>query len=119
VFTYAGSASLAAELVAVADPAEIRPGDVFIQGGFPGHAVLVTDVAEDSAGERILLLLQSYMPAQDIHVLTNPSSPISPWYSARKEGVLQTPEWTFRYSDLRRFPEADCADAQVSEPEEP
>lgn len=105
VFTYAGSASLSRELEKVGDPARLAAGDVFIQGGFPGHAVLVADVAEDSQGRRAFLLLQSYMPAQEVHVLRNPGSPSSPWYVARSSGVLETPEWSFRFEDLRRFPE--------------
>jgi hypothetical protein len=108
VFTYAGSYSLARELKTAADPSAVLPGDVFIQGGFPGHAVLVADVAEDVQGRRVFLLMQSYMPAQDIHVLTNPANRDSPWYPARRGGKLETPEWTFSYSDLRRFPEPDC-----------
>ena len=51
----------------------IKPGDVLIRGGFPGHAVIVMDMATNSAGKKIYLLAQSYMPAQDIHVLVNPS----------------------------------------------
>jgi hypothetical protein len=108
VFTYAGSASLARELQRVADPATVLPGDVFIQGGHPGHAVLVADVAEDAQGGRVFLLLQSYMPAQDVHVLANPARPGSPWYPARAEGSLATPDWTFHYTDLRRFADRDC-----------
>src|SRR5262245_20572924 len=49
VFRYAGSKSLADELEPVA-VTEVRPGDVFVQGGFPGHAVLVLDVAEHQDG---------------------------------------------------------------------
>jgi hypothetical protein len=101
VFTYAGSASLARELEAVADPSGVRPGDVFIQGGFPGHAVLVVDVAQNAQGERRFLIAQSYMPAQDIHVLRNPEERESAWYPARTQGTLRTPEWTFDYRDLR------------------
>ena len=108
VFTYAGSASLARELAAVGDASGVLPGDVFIQGGYPGHAILVADVAEDARGARVFLLLQSYMPAQDIHVLSNPANDASPWYPARTQGRLETPEWTFSYSDLRRFPRVDC-----------
>jgi hypothetical protein len=104
VFTYAGSASLSRELERVEDPARLAAGDVFIQGGFPGHAVLVADVAEDARGRRAFLLLQSYMPAQEVHVLRNPADPASPWYIARSRGTLETPEWTFRFEDLRRFP---------------
>jgi len=103
VFSYAGSASLAKELQRVRDPQTLLPGDVFLQGGFPGHAVMVMDVAENAAGERVFLLAQSYMPAQQIHILKQPGSS-SPWYPAQKDGTLNTPEWRFSYSDLYRFP---------------
>jgi hypothetical protein len=105
VFTYAGTHSLARELQPV-PVAEIQPGDVFIQGGFPGHAVLVADVARHpQTGDKVFLLLQSYMPAQDMHLLHNPSDPdLSPWY-ALPEGKLRTPEWTFGPGDLKRFGE--------------
>ncbi len=108
VFIYAGSFSLTRELEVVQDSSAVLPGDVFIHGGFPGHAVLVADVARNAQGERVFLLAQSYMPAQDIHLLRNPEGRDSPWYQARSEGELATPEWTFRYSELRRFPEPDC-----------
>ena len=50
-------------------------GDVFIKGGFPGHAVVVLDMAEnDRTGQRVFLLAQSYMPAQDIHIMKNPTN---------------------------------------------
>ncbi len=108
VFMYAGSYSLARELTVVEDPLTVMPGDVFIRGAFPGHAVLVADVAQNEHGERVFLLVQSYMPAQDLHVLRNPASGDGPWYPARAEGSLQTPDWLFSYSELRRFPELDC-----------
>lgn len=108
VFTYSGSASLAREAEKVPDPSRPEPGDFFIRGGSPGHAVLVVDVAQNANGERVFLLAQSYMPAQDIQVLKNPSDPTSPWYRARASGPLPTPEWPFEHEDLRRFPEASC-----------
>lgn len=99
VFAYAGTLSLEREL----KPAtEINPGDVFIQGGSPGHAVIVMDVAQNSKGRRIFLLAQSYMPAQDIHILKNPASS-SPWYDNTPQQALQTPEWDFPAGSLRRF----------------
>jgi hypothetical protein len=104
VFVYAGTWSLEKELSAVDDVKAIQPGDVFIQGGFPGHAVIVVDVAENREGARVFLLAQSYMPAQDIHILRNPGSD-SPWYPARKAARLQTPEWLFEPVRLKRFPE--------------
>jgi hypothetical protein len=108
VFADAGSASLQAELRAVSDGARaVQPGDVLIQGGYPGHAVLVLDVASGRDGHRWLLLGQSYMPAQEFHVLRNPATPSSPWYDAAALSTaagLQTPEWRpFAARDLRRF----------------
>ena len=109
VFTWAGTYSLSKELVPVKDATKIEVGDVFIQGGFPGHAVLVADVATNKKGERVFLLLQSYMPAQDIHVLENPGdTKLSPWYSATETGTLVTPEWEFERSDLKRFSDEGC-----------
>jgi hypothetical protein len=105
VFAYAGTYSLERELKPVSVD-DIAIGDVFIKGGFPGHAVLVADLAENKAtGEKRFLLVQSYMPAQDIHVLKNPKTEDgSPWYSARIADQLVTPEWVFLKSALRRWP---------------
>lgn len=104
VFAYAGTYSLERELGAV-DVADVRPGDVFIKGGFPGHAVLVTDVAVNPAtGEKRFLLTQSYMPAQEIHVLKNPNAPDgSPWYTTTFGDTLDTPEWRFTRQQLKRW----------------
>lgn len=105
VFQYAGSKSLADELVP-APVRDLRPGDVFIQGGFPGHAVIVVDVAVRPDGARAFLLAQSYMPAQDIHVLKNPATGEA-WFTATAGQPLDTPEWTFPPDSLRRFREPD------------
>ena len=107
VMNYAGTLSLSRELVPRA-VARIRAGDVLVQGGSPGHAVLVVDTAEDAAGNRVLIIGQSYMPAQEFHVLKNTGEPaISPWYRAdRLAGPgLVTAEWpyAFRAGDLRGF----------------
>lgn len=106
VFTWAGTLSLHRDLTAVADTAKVEPGDVFIVGGSPGHAVLVADVAENAQGEQRFLLVQSYMPAQQIHVLRGSDGP---WYAlpaADKE--LATPEWTFPAGSRRRFTKEPC-----------
>lgn len=104
VFNYAGSLSLSQELKPV-DVKDIRVGDVFIKGGSPGHAVTVVDVAVNSkTGEKIFLIAQSYMPAQNIHVLKNFGNPDnSPWYSVNFGAHLKTPEWTFERGQLMRF----------------
>ena len=99
VFTYAGTISLARETEGASGAVEA--GDMFIQGGSPGHVVLVLDVAEKDS-KRVFLLGQGYSPAQDFHVLKNPSG-ASPWYAADFGEELRTPEWTFRRGDRRRF----------------
>ncbi|MEZ5774655.1 MAG: DUF4846 domain-containing protein [Hyphomicrobiaceae bacterium] len=105
IYAYAGTYSLDRELRSV-PLAGIRIGDVFIKGGFPGHAVLVADMVENAAtGERRFLLIQSFMPAQDMHVLRNPAEQDgTPWYRAAFEGPLETPEWTFPAGSLKRWP---------------
>jgi hypothetical protein len=104
VFTYAGTLSLAKELVAASEK-PLSAGDVFIQGGSPGHAVLVLDVARHSDGRIFFLLGQSYMPAQDFHVLRNTIDPrYGAWFEYGKAAVLETPEWTFQWSDRNRWP---------------
>lgn len=105
VFTYAGSYSLSRELKRVRNPAGIRIGDAFVQGGFPGHAVVVVDMAvERATGRKAFLLAQSFMPAQNLHVLKNPArSDGGAWYALPSGGALRTPEWTFELGHLRRF----------------
>ncbi len=104
VFSYAGSYSLEREMKPV-PLGDMRIGDVFIEGGFPGHAVLVIDMAENRAtGEKRFLLMQSFMPAQDMHILKNPKSRDgTPWYAPDFGKTLVTPEWIFEARHLRRF----------------
>jgi hypothetical protein len=84
---------------------DLNIGDVFIQGGSPGHAVIVVNAAKDpQTGEKIFLLAQSYMPAQEIQVLVNPADKrLSPWYTVPADGEVKTPEWDFKTTDLKRF----------------
>lgn len=130
VFTYAGTRSLGKDLLDSV-PYTMRPadlltpaaqterqhaevpvwrtpvvaGDVFLQAGQPGHAVIVVDVAENTAGEQVFLLAQSYMPAQEIHVLKNLEHPErSPWFTLNDGDELVTPEWTFRWEQRKRWP---------------
>lgn len=106
VFMYAGTRSLNKELKNVIDIDNIQIGDVFIQTGNPyGHAVIVMDiVSHKGTGRKLFILAQSYMPAQEIHLLKNPNDPhISPWYDTDFENELVTPEWVFEKKDLKRF----------------
>ncbi len=107
VFSYAGTLSLEAyetEPVAITD---MQIGDMFLQGGNPGHVVQVADMAINSAtGGKCFLLVQGYMPAQDGHVLCGRGDgALGPWYflPAAASGKFVTPEYTFEYTQLRRF----------------
>jgi len=108
IFMYAGTASLEKEMESI-PLTEIKPGDVLIRGGFPGHAVIVLDVAENkSTNDKVFMIAQSYMPAQSIHILRNDFSDSSPWYSLKeieKMMMILTPEWTFKSNQLKRFVE--------------
>ena len=106
VFSEASTLSLSKEVSPLANPVEIRGGDIFIKGGAPGHAVIVLDVAQHVENKQVIFLLaQSYMPAQDIHILKNPNDAnLSPWYSTNYGANLETPEWTFEKHRLSRFP---------------
>jgi hypothetical protein len=104
VFGWCGSASLQKQLKPVTVFGDIKPGDVLVQGGFPGHAVIVADMAINKEGKKIYLLVQGYQPAQDMHVLLNPNDPdLSPWYAADMEGDIITPEWRFNKPDLKTW----------------
>jgi hypothetical protein len=105
VFSFAGTRSLEQELRPVSI-GSMQPGDVLIRGGAPGHAVLVMDMAVNAAGQKCYLLSQSYMPAQDIQILREPTKQLDGlWYLLPTDaGMIATPEWDFTTGQLKRFP---------------
>lgn len=104
VFSFAGTYSLAQELPKVNEN-DMQIGDVFLWGGHPGHGVIVIDMAINTeTGEKLFMLAQSYMPAQEIQILENPNNDkISPWYNLNFGEFLKTPEWQFEKGSLKRF----------------
>lgn len=104
VFSYAGTASLSRELVPVS-LADVQIGDVFIIGGHPGHAMMIVDMASDGKGRKAILVAQSYMPAQEIHVVTNLRDKAhSPWYIFDDTVTeFDFPEWSFSSGEIKRF----------------
>ncbi|MBV1757140.1 MAG: DUF4846 domain-containing protein [Dethiosulfatibacter sp.] len=105
VFAYASTLSMEKELMPVSAN-DMKIGDVFIVGGSPGHAIIVVDMAENENGNKIFMVAQSYMPAQQTQILINPADgSISPWYSIEGVDQLRTPEWTFSLDRLKRFDE--------------
>lgn len=105
IFRYAGTISLDRESVAVEQNSDIRTGDFIIKPGSPGHSVIIVGVAKNAAGKRLYLLAESFMPAQDIHILKNPSYPkISPWYELDVDGPkTATVKYVFRPTIIKRF----------------
>ncbi|MGB9839072.1 DUF4846 domain-containing protein [Thermovenabulum sp.] len=106
VFAYAGTLSLSKEMKRVSLE-DLSIGDVFLEGGSPGHCVIVVDMAVNrNTGEKIFLLAQGYMPAQEIHVLKNPgNNDGNPWYSINFKEKLITPDYVFTKDQLYRFEE--------------
>ena len=103
VFAYAGTLSLSAESKVI-PISELRPGDMFLEGGSPGHCVLVVDVAENEEGDRCFLLAQGYMPAQEFHIIKNPNNMDDPWYYVSNITFpFQTPSWTFHEGSIKRW----------------
>jgi hypothetical protein len=80
VFAYASTLSLDKDLVKVKSADELQAGDVFIKGGSPGHCFIVMSVATNRQHQKVFILAQSFMPAQDIQVLKYDS----PWFSLDK-----------------------------------
>ena len=104
VFGWCGSASLEKQLKPINNFNDIKAGDVFVQGGFPGHAMIVVDVAVNEKGKKIFMLVQGYQPAQDIHVVVNPmNEKLSPWYEITGGEEIITPEWRFKKANLKNW----------------
>ena len=83
VFNYAGTLSLSRELK-FTNINDLQIGDVFIKGGSPGHAIIVIDVAENpETHDKAFMVAESYMPAQDIHILKNSIYGDHPWFYLR------------------------------------
>ncbi len=95
VFMWAGTASLEAYDTSPVDSP--RPGDVLVEGGFPGHAVLLLDVA--TRDEQTLILVgEGFMPAQSFHVELGPEQGWWVW-----EPGLELPHWNLGADSLRRW----------------
>jgi hypothetical protein len=103
VFSWCGTYNLQTSLHPVKTMNDIQAGDVLVKGGSPGHAMLVAAVAKNKQGKKVFTLLQSFIPAQDIHVVINPyNEALSPWYEADTK-IIATPGWTFLPTDLKRW----------------
>jgi hypothetical protein len=106
VFNTANTTSLNQQLT-TKPVKSLEIGDVFITGPPPGqpfgHAIIVVDKCIDNTGKVKFMLAQSYMPAQEIQILDNPTTPGCPWYDLDFGQNLDTPEWDFSPYQLKSF----------------
>jgi hypothetical protein len=104
VYMFAGSYSLSKELISQ-NVNDIEAGDVFIQGGFPGHAIIVMDVVHHKENNsKMFMIAQSFMPAQSIHILlNNANSKNYCWYELKESEMLESPSWNFYSDELKTW----------------
>lgn len=105
IFSYANTSSLHDELTTVKSMDDVHIGDIFVQKGNPiGHAIIVVDMVIDPKnGQKLVLLAQSYMPAQELQIINNPiNKSLSPWYVLSGD-VIRTPEWKFYPENLKTW----------------
>ncbi len=104
VFINCGSYTIEAMTKSIAIT-ELQPGDMFVKAGSPGHVMMVADMAVNkTTGQKMYLLLQSYMPAQDIHIVVNTANEnISPWYALNNNQNIVTPGFIFTKGQVRRW----------------
>ena len=85
VFTYCGTSSLVKETRPI-NVNDMEIGDVFVKA------------------DKVFLLAQSAMPAQDVHVVKNPTDGrLSPWYKITADSKIITPEWIFYRDQLKTW----------------
>lgn len=102
VFNHANTVSLECESEAVTVD-ELQIGDILIRGGYPGHALMVVDVAINDKGKKAILLGQGLMPAQQFHVVNNPLHENDPWYYQDElSETFSTPGYTFSLTNFKR-----------------
>jgi hypothetical protein len=100
VFAYANTVSLCKELKFTN---RLETGTVIIYPGNPGHCCMIVDAALDDNRDTVYKLVEGYMPAQSIYLLSNPFEPdLSPWYHLGK-GDINTASCSFRSYYLRKF----------------
>ncbi len=99
VFAWANTVSLDKQAKRVR-PEDIRPGDFFVTPGNPGHSVIVLDLVK-SGTSRMVLLGQSFIPAQSPQVLAHEGKP---WFVLDATHDIATPFWRpFPWNTLHRL----------------
>lgn len=106
VFTYASTRSLHRDSKKIKSSKELQSGDFYLQGGSPGHVVMILDIAEASDGARVALFGQGYLPAREFHVIRGEASDTidGVWFKLDDDVPVSTPTWRpFGIEDAWRF----------------
>lgn len=105
IFMYAGTISVFRETTPVTADHHIEPGQIIINPGSPGHTAIIAGRARNAKGHTVYLLAQGYMPAQSIHVLTNPfNNALNPWYDiSTSNSQTKTARYTFYDTNIRSY----------------
>lgn len=83
---------------------EIQIGDIFLKEAPGSDVAMVVDVCENERGQKAYLIAKGGTPAQQFHLLTNPSQEDGPWYYLDElKYPLQTSEGEFAKGTLRRL----------------
>ena len=103
IMFYAGTQSLSTDMKKIG-ASDVQIGDAWVQGGAPGygHGVLIVDMAVSPTGKKIMLLGQSYTPAENFNILKSYGR-LSPWFECDFGDELITPQWIFKKEHARRF----------------
>lgn len=82
---------------------ELQPGDILVN--LRGSVAFVADMAVNSTGQRVVLLLSGGTPARQLTVMDNPGSPDKPWYAvpADGKGGFRLNDYSYDWSVLMRF----------------
>jgi hypothetical protein len=103
VFRYASLPSLLAD-TRPADDRRIEAGDILVQRGRPGHALMVLDIATDARGRLRVLLGQGGRPAQAFHVLQSDAG--TAWFPfMQTRGIEIAGHGVFHAKSLRHWPQ--------------
>lgn len=103
VFAYCNSTSMWREMKSI-KPQDLKVGDcfVYINEHTYGHVVTVVDMAVNQKGEKIFMVAQSWMPAQQIHIVTDEQTN-SPWYKLTENGIYNISGYTMGKKNMKRF----------------
>ena len=103
VFTLCNSTSMWREMKTVS-PKELRVGDcfVYVNEQTYGHVVTIVDMAVNAKGEKVFMVAQSWMPAQQIHIVMDERTK-SPWSRLTDNGSYNISGYVMGRANMKRF----------------